>query len=187
MVAAKTFGRRQAACGGGDSTCKESIERVSGDRRTWRGQNPFVCGTSACGGGAFGVSRRAAAHFLWRGEQELCRRISRRAGSHGVGVAGRIRREAEGLSPAETTWTRNLQENKAQMRTMPGEQDVRLLSRIARDKADLNAGERDAGIWSGQTRGYFTSQVSPARRSFVRSPGPRLAMTSLICSFMTSS
>src|SRR6266699_1997589 len=34
---------------------------------------------------------------------------------------------------------------------------------------------------------YFTSQVSPARSSFPRSPGPRLAMTSLICSFITSS
>jgi len=34
---------------------------------------------------------------------------------------------------------------------------------------------------------YFTSQVSPARKSLARSPGPRLAMTSLICWFITSS
>ena len=34
---------------------------------------------------------------------------------------------------------------------------------------------------------YFTSQVSPARRSSVKLPGPRFARTSLICWFMRSS
>ena len=40
---------------------------------------------------------------------------------------------------------------------------------------------------TGNPGPHFTSQVSPARRSLDRSPGPRLAMTSLICEFMTSS
>src|SRR5439155_17458111 len=38
-----------------------------------------------------------------------------------------------------------------------------------------------------RSAGHFTSHVSPARRSLPRSPGPRLAMTSLICWFITSS
>src|ERR1700676_332782 len=48
-----------------------------------------------------------------------------------------------------------------------------------------NFAERRHGNSGLQT--YFTSQVSPARRSLARSPGPRLAITSLICWFMTSS
>jgi len=39
----------------------------------------------------------------------------------------------------------------------------------------------------GTNKIYFTSQVSPARRSLPRSPGPRLAMTAWTCWFITSS
>ncbi len=38
----------------------------------------------------------------------------------------------------------------------------------------------DGGGWRIALR-YFTSQVSPACRSLLRSPEPRLAITSLIC------
>src|SRR6267378_3392157 len=64
----------------------------------------------------------------------------------------------------------------------------------------VERGGRDAIRGSGQAgatalrkpcgerrKRYFTSQVSPARRSLARSPGPRLAMTAWTCSFMTSS
>ena len=74
-------------------------------------------------------------------------------------------------------------------RTLRGTYDRR--RERARRDALWGSGQADASRLEklcGEGReSYFTSQVSPARRSLARSPGPRLAMTAWTCSFITSS
>src|SRR5580704_18291016 len=104
MVAREIATRRKERRRQRNPVREKGAEGISRHWRARRGQDSLVCGAGSHCGRAFGLRRRATAHFVRCRGQELRRGLPRRAGSDERRATREIRREAEGLPAAEASW-----------------------------------------------------------------------------------
>src|SRR6185436_727567 len=97
--------------------------------RSWRGSNPAIRQTSAGSGGAFQLHRRARAHSVRQGSEELQRKLSRSPAYDRLRNCRHIRGPTAGLPVVKATRPRTLQTNPSKMREMSGTRGMRVCKR----------------------------------------------------------